>query len=53
MPYRGWYVKKTGNDMEDEPAHPDFIVENSPDYRAKGSDEQLKKAVEELLKQLK
>ena len=53
MPFRGWYVKKTGNDMEDEPATPDIIVENSPDYRGKGSDEQLKKAVEELMKQLK
>ena len=53
LPFRGWYVKKTGNDMEDEPATPDFIVENSPDYRAKGSDEQLKKAVDELMKQLK
>ena len=39
--------------MEDEPATPDIIVENSPDYRGKGSDEQLKKAVEELMKQLK
>ena len=53
MPFRGWYVKKTNNDMEDEPATPDFIVENTPDYRAKGVDEQLKKAVDELMKQLK
>jgi len=53
MPFRGWYVKKTNNDMEDEPATPDFIVENSPDYRAKGTDAQLKKAVDELMKKLK
>ncbi|MCG6915823.1 PDZ domain-containing protein [bacterium BMS3Abin03] len=53
MPFRGWYVKKTNNDMEDEPATPDFIVENSPDYRAKGTDTQLKKAVDELMKKLK
>jgi len=53
MPFRGWYVKKTNNDMEDEPATPDFIVENSPDYRAKGTDAQLKKAVNELMKKLK
>ncbi len=53
LPGRGWYVKKTGNDMEDEPATPDFIVENTPDYRAKGTDAQLKKAVDELMKQLK
>ena len=53
LPFRGWYVKKTNNDMEDEPATPDFIVENSPDYRAKGVDEQLKKAVDELMKELR
>ncbi len=53
LPFRGWYIKKTGNDMEDEAATPDFIVENAPDYRAKGTDAQLKKAVEELMKQMK
>ena len=53
MPFRGWYVKKTNNDMEDEPATPDLIVENSPNYRAKDTDAQLKKAVDELMKQLK
>ncbi len=53
LPGRGWYIKKTNNDMEDEPATPDFVVENAPDYRAKGTDAQLKKAVEELMKQLK
>ncbi len=53
LPGRGWYVKKTNNDMEDEPATPDFVVENAPDYRAKGTDAQLKKSVEELMKQLK
>ena len=53
LPGRGWYVKKSGNDMEDEPATPDFVIENAPDYRAKGTDAQLKKAVDELMKQLK
>ena len=53
LPGRGWYIKKTDNDMEDEPAAPDFVVENAPDYRAKSTDAQLKKAVEELMKQLK
>ncbi len=53
LPGRGWYIKKTDNDMEDEPATPDFVVENAPDYRAKGTDSQLKKAVDELMKQLK
>ena len=51
LPGRGWYIKKTNNDMEDEPATPDFVVENAPDYRAKGTDAQLKKAVDELMKQ--
>ena len=53
LPGRGWYIKKTNNDMEDEAATPDFVVENAPDYSAKGTDAQLKKAVEELMKQLK
>ena len=53
LPGRGWYVKKTNNDMEDEPATPDYVVKNAPDYRAEGTDAQLKKAVEELMKQLK
>lgn len=49
MPFRGWYVKATGENMENGPAVPDFIVENAPDSKAKGEDEQLKKAVEVLL----
>jgi C-terminal processing protease CtpA/Prc len=52
LPARGWYVLKTGIDMEDEPATPDIIIENSPDYRAKGEDQQLKKAIDELMLQL-
>jgi C-terminal processing protease CtpA/Prc len=52
LPARGWYVLKTGIDMEDEPAIPDIIIENSPDYRAKGEDQQLKKAIDELMLQL-
>lgn len=53
LPFRGWYIKKTNNDMEDEAATPDFIIDNAPDYRAKGTDAQLKKAVDELLNRLK
>ncbi|MCP5053094.1 MAG: PDZ domain-containing protein [bacterium] len=52
MPYRGWFVKKSGENMEHGPAIPDIIVENPPDAKAKGSDPQLKRAVEELLKQI-
>ncbi len=38
--------------MEGNPAIPDFIVNNSPDWKAKGEDLQLKKACEELLKEI-
>ncbi|MFA8341932.1 MAG: hypothetical protein ACEPO8_03055, partial [Rhodothermaceae bacterium] len=52
-PYRAWYVKKTEKNMEWEPARPDIDLNNSPDARKKGVDEQLKKAVDTLLNQLK
>jgi hypothetical protein len=38
--------------METDPAVPDIIVRNSPDGKAGGVDEQLKKACEVLLEQL-
>jgi len=52
-PYRAWFVKKTEKNMEWEPAKPDIDVDNSPDARKKGVDEQLKKAVDTLLNQIK
>ncbi len=52
LPYRAWYVKATGKNMEHGPAVPDFIVANPPDARAKDKDPQLQKAVEELLKEI-
>jgi C-terminal processing protease CtpA/Prc len=52
MPFRAWYVKATGENMEHGPAVPDIIVENSPNGKAKSEDQQLKQAVETLLKQL-
>ncbi|HKK77897.1 MAG TPA: S41 family peptidase [Saprospiraceae bacterium] len=52
MPFRAWYVKATGENMEHGPAVPDIIVENAPDGKAKGQDLQLKKSVETLLEQL-
>jgi tricorn protease len=52
MPYRAWYVKATGENMEHGPAVPDVIVMNEPESKAKGEDPQLKKAVEVLLQQL-
>ncbi|MEM6964435.1 MAG: S41 family peptidase [Bacteroidota bacterium] len=52
MPFRAWYVKATNENMEWGPAVPDIEIQNSPDGKAKGEDEQLKRAVEELLKQI-
>ena len=52
MPFRGWFVKANDMNMDKEPARPDIDIDNSPDHRAKGVDEQLKKACEELLKQI-
>lgn len=51
MPSRGWYAKDTGENMDFKPAVPDILVVNGPDSKAKGDDMQLKKAVEELLRQ--
>jgi C-terminal processing protease CtpA/Prc/tricorn protease-like protein len=53
MPYRGWWVKESGENMDFVPATPDIEVFNPPAYKAKGIDPQLKRAVEELLKQVK
>ncbi len=52
IPFRGWYVKATDQNMENGPAVPDILVENAPDSKAKGEDPQLKKAVDTLLQQL-
>lgn len=51
LPFRGWYVKATDKNMEHGPAIPDISVDNAPNYRTQG-DAQLKKAVDELLKQI-
>lgn len=52
LPFRGWYVKGSGMNMENNGAVPDVIVGNSPDAKAKNEDEQLQKSVEILLKQI-
>lgn len=53
MPFRGWFTSATDLNQEVEgPAVPDIIVENSPAAKANGRDEQLKAAVDELLKQI-
>jgi C-terminal processing protease CtpA/Prc len=52
MPFRGWWVKETGENMERVPATPDIEVFNPPAYKAKGVDPQLQRAVKELLKEI-
>ena len=54
MPFRAWYVKKSGLNMEnDAPAVPDYLVENTPGWGARGEDAQLQKAVDVLLEEIK
>ncbi len=52
LPFRGWYVKATDENMEHGPAVPDVIVRNAPDSKANGDDPQLRKAVDVLLSQI-
>ncbi|MEW6702430.1 MAG: S41 family peptidase [Bacteroidota bacterium] len=52
LPFRGWFVKATDKNQELGPAVPDIIVQNPPDWISKGVDEQLKAAVDELLKEI-
>ncbi|PIY08339.1 MAG: peptidase S41 [Flexibacter sp. CG_4_10_14_3_um_filter_32_15] len=52
LPFRGWYVKGSGTNMENNGAQPDVLVENSPNAKANNEDEQLQKSVEILLKQI-
>ncbi|PLK44259.1 S41 family peptidase [Emticicia sp. TH156] len=52
LPGRGWFTKATDKNQELGPAIPDIIVENQPDWLAKDTDDQLKAAVGELLKQI-
>ena len=52
LPLRGWFTKTTDKNQELGPAVPDFIVENEADWIAKETDNQLKTAVEELLKDI-
>jgi hypothetical protein len=54
IPFRAWYVKKSGLNMEnDAPAVPDYLVKNTPGWSATVEDAQLQKAVDVLLQQIK
>lgn len=52
LPFRGWYVKATDDNMDFQAAVPDVIVDLDPVAKSKGEDNQLKTAVDELLKEL-
>lgn len=52
LPGRGWFTKATDKNQELGAAVPDIIVENQPDWISKGTDDQLKAAVDELLKEI-
>jgi C-terminal processing protease CtpA/Prc/Tol biopolymer transport system component len=52
LPFRAWYVKNSGQNMENGPAVPDVVLDNPPASRANGDDAQLAKAVEILLEQI-
>ncbi len=52
MPFRGWYVYQTEQNMEHGPAVPDVLAENPPAVKATGEDPQLRRAVQTLLGQI-
>ncbi|KPL20238.1 MAG: hypothetical protein AMJ75_12045, partial [Phycisphaerae bacterium SM1_79] len=49
LPFRGWFVSGTGEDMELNGAVPDHIIWNKPGEMPSGKDAQLDKAIEVLL----
>ena len=53
VPFRGWYLRDTGEDMELNGAVPDHIVWPEPGDMPRGKDAQLTKAVEVLLEDVK
>ena len=48
IPRRGWFVAGTGEDMEMNGAHPDFLLWPDPGDLPAGKDEQLDKAIRVL-----
>lgn len=52
IPFRGWYVRATDENMEHGPAVPDHPVPRRPDDRASEGDEQLRTAVDVLLERI-
>jgi tricorn protease len=50
-PFRGWFLPD-GTDMENHGAVPDLLVPQTPDAEARGDDEQLAAAVDDLVRRL-
>ncbi len=53
LPFRGWTSRLNGANLEGTGCLPDIVVENRPDDLARGVDQQLQRAVEEALAQLR
>ncbi|RJP34611.1 MAG: peptidase S41 [Phycisphaerales bacterium] len=51
LPFRGWYLLD-GTDMENHGARPHLIVDQTPEAESRDEDEQLRAAVEDLLRRL-
>ncbi len=51
MPFRGWYLPD-GSDMENNGAVPDLLVPQTPEAESRGDDEQLRAAVDDLVRRL-
>lgn len=50
VPFRGWYLKQSGENLDLNGARPDHLVDSTPDDEANGKDPQLTKALEILKK---
>jgi tricorn protease len=50
-PFRGWFLPD-GTDMENHGARPDLLVPQTPEAEAREDDEQLRAAVDDLLRRL-
>jgi len=53
LPFRGWYTKKDGTNMEEFGCTPDIVVPNLPPMLLQGQDPQLRAAIEAALEQLR
>jgi len=52
LPFRGWFLPD-GTDMENNGAVPDILVAQTPEAESQNKDEQLRAAVDDLLKRLR